>query len=101
MNARGDGNTSAKNWLTWAFARPPFIGLFPFAVFFISQGLGHSVMIQMEESMGEPGMYYFAGAMGLLGAVVSLGVVALCLGMPAGKKERERMAAMQQELSAS
>ena len=34
-------------------------------------------------------------------AVVSLGIVALCLGMPAGKKERERMAAMQQELSAS
>ena len=34
-------------------------------------------------------------------AVVSLGVVALCLGMPAGKKERERMAAMQQELGAS
>ena len=70
MNAQGVGNTSAKSWLIWAFARPPFIGLFPFAVFFISQGLGHSVMIQMEESMGEPGMYYFAGAMGLLGAVL-------------------------------
>ncbi len=54
-------------WLKWAFARPPFIGLFPFAVFFLSQGLGHSLMIKVE-GLGEPAMYYIAAVMGLVGA---------------------------------
>jgi len=58
------------NALARVFARPPFIGLFPFAVFFVSQGLGHSVMIQIERAIGAPGMYYAAGAMGLIGAVL-------------------------------
>jgi len=70
MNTASSRHQNLSAWLAWAFARPPFIGLFPFMVFFLSQGLGHAVMIQVEHSMGAPGMYYAAGAMGLAGAVL-------------------------------
>ena len=70
LNTQSKQIEGAQGWLASIFARPPFIGLFPFAVFFLSQGLGHAVMIQVEHSMGAPGMYYAAGAMGLLGAVL-------------------------------
>ena len=52
------------------FARPPFIGLFAFLIVFVFQGLGHTIMIVMEEVLGEEYVYHSAALMGLGGAVM-------------------------------
>ena len=70
MSPQDTRDQGSSGWMAGIFARPPFIGLFPFAVFFLSQGLGHAVMIQVERGFGAPFMYYAAGAMGLIGAVL-------------------------------
>ena len=51
--------------------RPPYVGLLAFFIVFVVQGLGHTVMIVMEDVW--PGHEYVlqsAFAMGLLGAVL-------------------------------
>ncbi|MEQ8510505.1 MAG: hypothetical protein RIF37_08210 [Rhodospirillaceae bacterium] len=50
------------------FTRPPFIGLFAFFIVFVFQGLGHTIMIVMENVFGEEYVYQCAFAMGLAGA---------------------------------
>ena len=50
--------------------RPPWVGLLAFFVVFVFQGLGHTIMIVMEEVWpGEHYIYQSAFAMGLVGAV--------------------------------
>ena len=56
---------TAKNIL----ARPPFIGLMAFMIVFVVQGLGHTVMILMENIFGEAYQYHSAALMGAVGAV--------------------------------
>lgn len=50
------------------FARPPVIGLFAFFIVFLFQGLGHTIMIVMENVFGEEYVYQSAFIMGLAGA---------------------------------
>jgi uncharacterized membrane protein len=57
---------TAKN----IFARPPFIGLLAFVIVFVVQALGHTVMIAMENIVGEADVYQSAFALGALGAVL-------------------------------
>ncbi|MDP2325302.1 MAG: hypothetical protein Q8N51_14925, partial [Gammaproteobacteria bacterium] len=52
------------------FARPPFIGLLAFVIVFVVQGLGHTVMIAMENIFGEEYIYQSAFALGTLGAIL-------------------------------
>ncbi len=49
------------------FYKPPYIGLFAFICVFIVQGLGHTVMVVMEELLGHEYMFHSAFAMGLAG----------------------------------
>lgn len=51
-------------------SRPPYIGLFAFVVVFLVQGLGHTVMILMEEIFGAEYVFHSAFAMGLFGAAL-------------------------------
>ena len=51
-------------------ARPPWIGLTAFVIVFVVQGLGHTVMILMENIFGEQYVYQSAAFMGALGAVM-------------------------------
>lgn len=51
--------------------RPPWVGLLAFFVVFLFQGLGHTIMIVMEEVWpGEHYVYESAFAMGLAGAIL-------------------------------
>jgi hypothetical protein len=54
--------------ITRTFAKPPFIGLLAFMIVFLTQGLGHTVMIMMEKLFGHEYVFQSAFAMGLLGA---------------------------------
>jgi hypothetical protein len=58
--------SSAKQIL----ARPPFIGLTAFVIVFVVQALGHTVMIVMENVLGEAYVYHSAALMGAVGAVL-------------------------------
>ena len=58
--------TTAKN----LFARPPFIGLLAFIIVFVVQALGHTVMIVMENVLGEQYVYHSAALMGGAGVVL-------------------------------
>lgn len=58
--------TTAKQLLT----RPPFIGLTAFVIVFVVQALGHTVMILMENVLGEQYVYHSAAFMGAVGAVL-------------------------------
>lgn len=49
------------------FYKPPYIGLFAFVSVFIVQGLGHTIMIVMEDLLGHDYMFHVAFAMGLSG----------------------------------
>jgi len=49
------------------FYKPPYIGLLAFVSVFIVQGLGHTIMIVMEEQLGHEYMFHSAFAMGLAG----------------------------------
>lgn len=51
--------------------RPPWVGLLAFAIVFVVQALGHTVMIVMEEVWPGPGyVYQSAFALGAVGAVM-------------------------------
>jgi hypothetical protein len=51
--------------------RPPWVGLMAFAIVFIFQGIGHTIMIVMENVWpGEHYIYESAFALGLFGAVL-------------------------------
>jgi hypothetical protein len=53
------------------FYRPPWVGLLAFLIVFLFQGLGHTIMIVMEEVWpGEDYVYQSAFAMGLVGAIM-------------------------------
>lgn len=58
----------SPNPLVALFTRPPFIGLFAFFIVFLFQGLGHTIMIVMENVFGEEYVYQSAFVMGLAGA---------------------------------
>jgi hypothetical protein len=52
--------------------KPPMIGLLAFIGVFIVQGLGHTIMIIMEEALGKQMMFQSAFAMGLAGLFMLL-----------------------------
>ena len=49
------------------FYRPPIVGLLAFVVVFITQGLGHTLMILVEEIFGASFQYQAAFILGLIG----------------------------------
>ncbi len=49
------------------FYKPPYIGLFAFISVFIVQGLGHTIMIVMEDLLGHEYMFHAAFGMGAAG----------------------------------
>ena len=57
------------NEKTNILARPPFIGLLAFVIVFVVQALGHTVMIMMENVLGEEYVYQSAAFMGAVGAL--------------------------------
>lgn len=54
------------------FQKPPYIGLLAFVGVFIVQGLGHTIMIVMEDLLGHQWMFQSAFAMGLAGLAMLL-----------------------------
>jgi len=50
------------------FYRPPFIGLLAFLIVFLTQGLGHTLMVGMEMLFGIEYQYEAAAFLGLFGA---------------------------------
>jgi len=56
--------------LKQAFYRPPYIGLLAFAIVFMVQALGHTVMIAMENIFGEQYVFQCAFAVGAFGALL-------------------------------
>jgi len=52
------------------FYRPPIVGLLAFVVVFITQGLGHTLMILVEEIFGASFQYQAAFILGLIGAIL-------------------------------
>ena len=50
------------------FYRPPFIGLLAFLIVFLTQGLGHTLMVGMEMLFGIEYQYEAAAFLGLVGA---------------------------------
>jgi hypothetical protein len=54
--------------ITRTFAKPPFIGLLAFVIVFLTQGLGHTVMIMMEKLFGHEYVFHSAVVMGLFGS---------------------------------
>lgn len=52
------------------FYRPPYVGLLAFVVVFITQGLGHTLMVLVEKIFGEGLQYPAAFLLGLLGTVL-------------------------------
>ena len=52
------------------FVRPPFIGWFAFLIVFLFQGLGHTIMIVMENWFGEEYVYHSAALMGFVGVLL-------------------------------
>lgn len=66
------GEVAPRGGLKSLFVRPPFVGLLAFFIVFLVQGLGHTVMILMENIFGEQYVFQIAFAMGLLGAALLL-----------------------------
>ncbi len=65
------GKNSSGSPLLNLFYRPPFVGLTAFVIVFIVQGLGHTVMIVMEDVWpGQDYIYESAFVMGLFGAAL-------------------------------
>lgn len=61
--------SKSENKLVSMMYRPPWVGLFAFVIVFVFQGLGHTIMIVMEEVWpGEHYIYESAFALGLFGA---------------------------------
>jgi len=52
------------------FFRPPIVGLLAFIVVFITQGLGHTLIVLIEQIFGSGYQYQTAFILGLLGAVL-------------------------------
>jgi len=52
------------------FYRPPFVGLLAFIVVFITQGLGHTLMVLVEQFFGSNYQYQAAFILGLLGSIL-------------------------------
>ena len=52
------------------FYRPPFVGLLAFVVVFITQGLGHTLMVLVEHFFGSTYQYQAAFILGLVGSVL-------------------------------
>lgn len=59
-----------QNRLLQLFYRPPFVGLVAFTIVFVVQGIGHTVMIMMENVFGEEYVYQSAFALGAVGALM-------------------------------
>jgi len=58
-----------QSWIARNLYRPPYVGLLAFFIVFLFQGLGHTIMIVMENVWpGEHYVYESAFAMGLVGA---------------------------------
>ncbi|MDG1463053.1 MAG: hypothetical protein P8R04_05725 [Gammaproteobacteria bacterium] len=67
VSNQGSGNGGVMALLY----RPPWVGLLAFIIVLVTQGLGHTVMIVMEDVWpGEHYIYESAFAMGLVGAVI-------------------------------
>ena len=63
------GQTANQGWIASNLYRPPYVGLLAFFVVFLFQGLGHTIMIVMENVWpGENYIYESAFGMGLVGA---------------------------------
>ena len=58
----------STNAIKRMFYRPPFIGMLAFLIVFITQGLGHTVMVGMEMLFGHEYQYQAATFLGLVGA---------------------------------
>lgn len=58
------------NVIARRFFRPPIVGLLAFIVVFITQGLGHTLMVLIEQIFGSGYQYQTAFILGLLGAVL-------------------------------
>ena len=58
----------STNVIKKMFYRPPFIGMLAFLIVFITQGLGHTVMVGMEMLFGHEYQYQAATFLGLVGA---------------------------------
>lgn len=59
-----------QNRFLQLFYRPPFVGLVAFVIVFVVQGIGHTVMIMMENVFGEEYVYQSAAALGAVGALM-------------------------------
>lgn len=64
-------STGAESVVSRLLYRPPYVGLMAFLIVFIVQGIGHTVMIVMEDVWPGPAyLYQSAFVMGLIGAVM-------------------------------
>ena len=71
MNTSAEDTQPAGGGVANLLYRPPWVGLMAFIVVFLFQGLGHTIMIAMEEVWpGEHYVYESAFAMGLGGAIM-------------------------------
>ncbi len=52
------------------FYRPPIVGLLAFVVVFITQGLGHTLMVLVEDIFGAAFQYQAAFILGIFGAIL-------------------------------
>ena len=52
------------------FYRPPFVGLLAFIVVFITQGLGHTLMVLVEQFFGSDYQFQAAFILGLIGTIL-------------------------------
>ena len=52
------------------FYRPPFVGLLAFIVVFITQGLGHTLMVLVEKFFGSAYQFQAAFILGLIGTIL-------------------------------
>ena len=52
------------------FFRPPFVGLLAFIVVFITQGLGHTLMVLVEQFFGSDYQFQAAFILGLIGTIL-------------------------------
>ena len=67
----GAESVSQESVVSRLLYRPPYVGLMAFLIVFIVQGIGHTVMIVMEDVWPGPAyLYQSAFVMGLMGAVM-------------------------------
>ncbi len=62
------------------FYKPPYVGILAFLIVFLTQGLGHTLMVLVEKTLGADYQYQGAFYLGILGGIL------LFIGM---KKENE------------